>query len=106
MQNLNRDKVKSIFEKYVAMIENGLSGDSGTEFLTVRELSNLEGVSLVTAQKVFSLLENYGVIKCFNKRYYLSFGRINDSSDLNKVLNKRAYLFKKILASNYTAMRI
>ena len=47
MQNLNRNKAKPIFEKYVAMIENGLSGDSGIEFLTVRELSNNEGVSLV-----------------------------------------------------------
>ena len=38
MQKLKRNKAKPIFEKYVDMIENGLSGDSGIEFLTVREL--------------------------------------------------------------------
>lgn len=97
MQNLG-NKTVPLFEKYVSKIESGLCGDSGSKFLTVREFAAKENISLVTSQKVFSLLEEYGVIKCFNKKYYLSYGRMSSESSLTDLLNKRAaFLTGKVM---------
>ena len=71
-------------------IKNGSFGNSGSAFITVRELAKEKKISLVTSQKVFLLLEKDGMIKCFNKKYYITSGRINDNCKLSEILSARS----------------
>ena len=81
-------KSSLLFEKIKKQITNGVFGNSGERFLTVRELSDKFSVSLVTAQKIMKQLNYCGVITLYGKSYFITTGKISPKSQLQLRLDE------------------
>jgi|LSQX01.3.fsa_nt_gb LacI family transcriptional regulator len=65
-------------------IKEGKFGLPGERFLTTRELAQVRGVSLVTAQQILVNLRQKGIIELIGKKYYLTHGRIQEKTPYKK----------------------
>jgi len=74
-------KARQIADK----IKKGGFGRSGEQFMTVRQLAEAEGISLVTAHQVMSVLKNLGLVEYYKKKNYLTFEQIDKKSPLGRL---------------------
>lgn len=83
-------KYAIILNEIRAEIENGIFGNSGDKFLSVRNLAEKYSVSLVTAQKIIKQLSEIGVITLYGKAYYITIGKMFPASQLKaRIENNR-----------------
>ena len=71
----------------------GKFGRSGDKFVSVRELCELKGISLVSSFKICNLLENDGLLFLYKATRFITLGRISEDTPLNKLLKKTPILF-------------
>jgi DNA-binding transcriptional MocR family regulator len=65
-------KAIKVKEEIKEKIFSGLFGGPGSDFLSVRKFAESSGVSLVTAQRIMTMLKEEGVILLENGRHVIS----------------------------------
>ena len=83
------NKFEKIFRQVSQKLLDGAYGKSGDRFISVRELAEMNDISLVTAQRIVDKLREERLIYLCSHAYYITVGRIGEDSALSKAIEKR-----------------
>ena len=81
-------KCEKTYKAVLTDIANNIYGESGSKFITTRELSARYNISLVTAHKVMQILLENNNIRQLGKKCFLTTGAFAGSSDVQKIYTR------------------
>ena len=78
-------KSDKLYKKIIDDVSNGVYGNSGSKFITTRELSSRYNISLVTAHKVKQMLIDNNYVRQIGRKSFLTTGAFDKGSDVQKI---------------------
>ena len=85
----SNNKSEKISQTVSEELLRGVYGKPGEHFISLRELSKLKNISLVTAQRTVNKLREERLLYLYNRSYYITTGRMSAKSELFKAIEKR-----------------